>query len=83
MLSEFEFSQATAAEMVELLDRRADQHLPKSGESSAVLGAVLLVLVEVLRRPIEKSQDRRQTAENLIDLSARWLRTLLEPVTAQ
>lgn len=82
MTNEFDFSNTTAQELVQLLARRAEERLSaESDHFAAVLGAALILLAEVLRRPIEEAKDPRQAAEKMIDLSVRWLRELLEPVT--
>ena len=81
MSNGFEFSHATGQELVELLARRAkEKSLPESEYFAAVLGAALVLLAEVLRRPIEHAQDRKRAADKMIDLSVKWLRRLLQPL---
>lgn len=44
-----------------------------------MLGAALLAVAEVLRLLIKNGQN----ADKLVDFSARWLRTFLEPVSGE
>jgi hypothetical protein len=82
MTNAFEFTNGTARELVELLDRRANERLAADADRlSALLGMALLVVAEVLRNPIEKAPDRGAAADQMVDSSARWLRKLLQPVT--
>jgi len=45
------------------------------------LGAALIAVAEVLRQPVESVKDPRRVAEEMVNLSARWLHRLLKPVT--
>ena len=84
MTNEFEFSNTTAQELLKLLTRRAEEKLSAEADQfTAVLGAALILLAEVLRHPIEGAADRRRAADAMVDHSARWLRELLKPVTGE
>jgi hypothetical protein len=84
MTDEFDFSNTTAREMVQLLARRADERLSADADHfSAILGAALVVLAEVLRHPIQEAEDPTDAADKMIALSVRWLRQLLQPVTGE
>lgn len=81
MADEFEFSNATGQELVELLAQRAEEKLPPGADYfAAVLGAALVMLAEVLRRPIEQAKDPKAAADDMIELCVRWLRNLLQPL---
>ena len=74
-----DFSNRTGNELFRWLSQRALEEL--SGQSdfdrmTAMMGAALIAVAEVLRGSVEKGSD----VGKLVDLSARWLRTLLEPV---
>jgi hypothetical protein len=63
-------------ELFSLLMRRAEEEMSEQAalsRATATLGAALIVVAEVLREPFERGGD----ADRLVDLSARWLRTLL------
>ena len=47
---------------------------------SALLGAALIPVAEVLRGPIEQARDRSSMADQMVAVCARQLRGLLEPV---
>jgi len=82
MTDAFDFTNNTAQELVELLARRADERLaPDADRLSAVLGAALLLVADVLRDPIQRAEDPRAVADHMVDFSARWLHKLLQPVT--
>jgi hypothetical protein len=75
-----DFSDSVGVELSNLLERRASEQLSKQSDFdrlTAMLGAALIVVAEVLRAPLEQGQD----ADPLIDFTSRWLRTLLKPVT--
>jgi len=71
-----DFSNRVGNELYVLLMRRAEEEMSEHAalsRATATLGAALIVVAEVLREPFERGGD----AEKLVDLSARWLRTLL------
>jgi hypothetical protein len=75
-----DFSDNVGEELFRLLTLRASEELSERSDSdrlTAMLGAALIVVAEVLRAPAEKAQ----TIDPLIDFTSRWLRTLLKPVT--
>jgi hypothetical protein len=74
-----EFSNRIGNELFRVLVQRALEKLPEKSDFdrlTAMMGATLIVLAEVLRGPIEEGQD----AEKLIDVSSKWLRKFLEPI---
>jgi hypothetical protein len=74
-----DFSNRTGNELFHLLAQRALEELSEQSDFdrlTGMLGAALVAVAEVLRRQIEKGSD----VGRLIDLSSRWLRTLLESV---
>jgi hypothetical protein len=74
-----EFSNRIGNELFRVLVQRALEKLPEKSDFerlTAMMGAALIVLAEVLRGPIEEGQD----AEKLIDVSSKWLREFLEPI---
>ncbi len=74
-----DFSNRIGSELLSLLVKRASEELSEQSDhdrTTAMLGAALIAVAEVLREPIEKGSD----VGKLVDLSSRWLRTLLEPV---
>jgi hypothetical protein len=82
--SDFQFTNATGRELTELLFRRAREREAQTSAAVPIqplLGAALILVAEVLRGPVEASNDPRQTAQSLIEFSARWLDTLLSPAT--
>ncbi|MGH8430219.1 MAG: hypothetical protein ACREUF_07420 [Solimonas sp.] len=84
MAGEFDFSNTTAQELLQLLAQRADEELAADADRfSAVLGAALLLVAEVLRDPIQRTEQPQQAAEELVAFSARWLRELLRPVAGE
>ena len=84
MTDDFDFVNTTAQELVDLLVLRAEQKLsPGSDYWSAVMGAALSLLAEVLRQQAMQASDPRKAVDALVDHSARWLRELLKPVTGQ
>ena len=71
-----DFSNRVGYELFRLLTKRAEEELSEQSalnRATATLGAALIAVAEVLREPFERSGD----ADRLVDLSARWLRTLL------
>jgi hypothetical protein len=75
-----DFSNRVGEELFRLLARRASEELSERSDfdrETAMHGAALIVLAEVLRAPAEKAQN----IDPIIDLTSRWLRTLLKPVT--
>ena len=84
MTDDFDFVNTTAQELVDLLVLRAEQKLsPGSDYWSAVMGAALTLLAEVVRQQAVNANDPRKAVDALVDHSARWLRELLKPVTGQ
>jgi hypothetical protein len=78
----FRFSNITGMELSRLLSERVAERLPAlTGQDhlQAVLGAALVTLADVLQGPVRATPDPRKTAERMIQLSADWLRRLLEP----
>ena len=74
-----DFSNRTGNELSRLLAQRALEELCEQSDFdrlTAMLGAALIAVAEVLREQIEKGSD----VSKLVDLSSRWLRVLLEPV---
>ncbi len=72
-----DFSNQIGNELFRLLVKRATEGL--SGRSdfdrfTAMLGAALIAVAEVLRYQVEKGSD----VGKLVDLSSHWLRTFLE-----
>lgn len=77
-----DFSNRVGSELAEVLAKRALEELTEVSSNdrfTAVLGATLVATVSVLRGPIERGAD----VEKVLDLSARWLRRLLENVINQ
>ena len=80
----FHFVNVTGQELFRLLSRRADERLLGKAPNERLellLGAGLVMLAETLSGPIEAAADRKQLADRMVDLCAKWLRTLLEPAT--
>jgi hypothetical protein len=83
---DFQFTNATGQELAALLFRRAGERASATSKEVSIqplLGAALIVVAEVLRGPVEASADPAQTAQSLVDFSARWLHTLLAPATGK
>ena len=75
------FSNAVGGELTALLTARATAELGEVSERdrlTAMMGAALIAVAEVLRDPVEAGAD----VDGLVDFASRWLRTLLEPVAA-
>ncbi len=75
-----DFSNQIGSELFALLGKRASEELTEHSDRDrlrAMLGAALIAVAEVLRVQIEQGSD----VGKLVDLSSRWLRVLLEPVT--
>ncbi len=82
-VDEFDFSNRVGNEMFELLRRRSLEQLrDESDVFSAMMGAALIAMAEVLRRRIEDAPDRALAREKVVEFSAKWLHQLLEPVVA-
>lgn len=76
------FSDRTGNELFRLLVQRAREELSEQSafdRYSAMVGAALIVLAEVLRDPVERGED----LDKLIGFSSRWLRVFLEPVAGK
>jgi len=74
-----DFSNRTGNELFRWLSQRALEELSEQSDfdrMTAMMGAALIAVAEVLRGSVEKGSD----VGKLVDLSSRWLRTLLEPV---
>jgi hypothetical protein len=74
-----DFSNRTGNELFRWITQRALEELYEQSDfdrMTAMLGAALIAVAEVLRGSVEKGSD----VGKLVDLSSRWLRTLLEPV---
>lgn len=81
-----EFSDRAGQELFRLLARRALEELSDCSDFdrfTALLGAALIPVAEVLREPIEKAQDANRMTDRMIEIIARQLRGLLEPVTGK
>ena len=75
-----DFSNRIGGELFALLGKRASEELTEQSDRdrlTAMLGAALIAVAELLRIQIEKGSD----VSRLVDFSSRWLRVLLEPVT--
>ena len=77
------FSDRVGQELYQLLEKRGLEGL--SNESgydrfTALLGAALILVAEVLRGPIEQAKDRERMANQMIEISTRQLYGLLESV---
>jgi hypothetical protein len=79
--TEMQFSNRVGQELFELLAKRGSEQLEASDfdRFTAMLGAALLAVAEVLRLLIKDGQN----ADKLVDFSARWLRTFLEPASGK
>jgi hypothetical protein len=79
----YKFSNVTGVELSQLLAQRVAERLsslPSHEQFQAMLGAALIVVANTLQGPVKAATDPRQAAEQMIQLSADWLRKLLEPV---
>lgn len=77
-----DFSNRTGNEIFRLLAQRGLEELSEQSDfdrHTAMLGAALIAVGEVLRGQVEKGSDMGK----LIDLCSRWLRVLLEPVAGK
>jgi hypothetical protein len=77
------FSDQVGQELYQLLAKRGLEGLAnESGYDrfTALLGAALIPIAEVLRGPIEQSKDRERMANQMIEISSRQLYGLLESV---
>jgi hypothetical protein len=77
-----DFSNRIGNELFNLLVERVLEELPEQSDhdrTTAMLGAALIAVAEVLRIQIKQGSD----VSKLVDLSSRWLRTLLEPVAGE
>jgi hypothetical protein len=80
--TEMQFSNRVGQELFELLAKRGSEQLNEASDFdrfTAMLGAALLAVAEVLRLLIKDGQN----ADKLVDFSARWLRTFLEPASGK
>jgi hypothetical protein len=78
-----EFSSRVGQESWRLLAQRALDELSDNSDFdrfTALMGAALIPIAEVLREPIEKARDSRSMADQMVAICARQLRGLLEPV---
>jgi len=78
----YTFSNITGVELSQLLSERVAERLPSLTSHEhfqAMLGSALVGVANVLRGPATAAPDPRKTAEQMIHLSADWLRRLLEP----
>ncbi len=77
-----DFSNRIGSELFSLLAKRASEELCEQSDRdriTAMLGAALISVAEVLRVQIKQGSD----VSKLVDLSSRWLRVLLEPVAGK
>ena len=77
-----DFSNRIGSELFSLLVKRVSEELAEQSEhdrTTAILGAALIAVAEVLRIQIRQGSD----VSKLLDLSSRWLRILLEPVAGE
>ncbi len=77
-----DFSNRTGNELFRLLVQRAQEQLseqPAFDRYTAMLGAALIPVAEVLRKPVERGEN----LDTLIAFSSRWLRIFLEPVVGK
>ncbi len=77
-----DFSNRIGNELFSLLAKRASEELSEQSDHdriTAMLGAALIAVAEVLRVQIKQGSD----VNKLVDLSSRWLRILLEPVAGK
>lgn len=77
-----DFSNQIGSELFSLLVKRASEELSEQSDRdriTAMLGAALIAVAEVLRVQIKQGSD----VSKLVDLSSRWLRVLLEPVAGE
>lgn len=78
-----EFSSRVGQESWRLMAQRALDELSDNSDFdrfTALLGAALIPVAEVLREPIEKARDSRSMADQMVAICSRQLRGLLEPV---
>jgi len=77
-----DFSNRIGSELLSLLVKRASEELSEQSghdRTTAMLGAALIAVAEVLRIQIKQGSD----VSELVDFSSRWLRILLEPVAGE
>lgn len=77
-----DFSNQIGSELFSLLVKRASEDLSEQSDrdrTTAMLGATLIAVAEVLRIQIKQGSE----VNKLVNLSSRWLRTLLEPVAGE
>ena len=77
-----EFSSRVGQESWRLMAQRALDELSENSDFdrfTALMGAALIPVAEVLREPIEKARDSRSMADKMVAICARQLRGLLEP----
>jgi hypothetical protein len=81
-----EFSSRVGQESWRLMAQRALDELSDNSDFdrfTALPGAALIPVAEVLREPIEKAGDSRSMADQMVAICSRQLRGLLEPVTGK
>ena len=81
-----EFSDRVGQEAWRLLAQRALDELNENSDFdrfTALMGAALIPVAEVLRGPIEQAQDSNRMADNMVEICSRQLRGLLERVTGK
>ncbi len=77
-----DFSNRIGSELFSSLVKRASEELSEQSDqdrTTAMLGAALIAVAEVLRIQTKQGSD----ISKLVDLSSRWLSTLLEPVAGE
>lgn len=77
-----DFSNRIGSELLSSLVKRASEELFEQSDhdrTTAMLGAGLIAVAEVLRIQIKQGSD----VSKLVDFSSRWLRILLEPVAGE
>lgn len=80
MANEMEFANRTAAELLQLLARRVEEHqAPQTGQErfQALLAPIVLMLANVLQDAVTDSDDPRRTAQNLMDFTSRSVLAIL------
>lgn len=78
-----DFSSRVGQESWRLMAQRALDELSENSDFdrfTALLGAALIPVAEVLREPIEKARDSRNMADQMVAICSRQLLGLLEPV---
>ena len=76
----FEFSNSVGSELSRVLAARAEAELAEISDAdrmTAMLGAALIAVAEVLREPVEQGVR----LDSLMSFCDKWLRELLAPVS--